>query len=184
MGLQGHSFGGFETLTIISRTKLFAAAQESAGYTNAISYYNQQTGLTSNRNQYFDIEQGNLGFSPWQKPKLYLDNSPIFHVNNITTPLLIMHNKGDDNVDFHHAVELFISMRRLRKPAWLLQYKDENHMIGRSDKNQLDFTIRQQQFFDHYLRGVPAPKWMTTPGSTDFGADPKETRSTSQPGIK
>jgi dipeptidyl aminopeptidase/acylaminoacyl peptidase len=172
MGLQGHSFGGFETIALIANTNLFAAAQESAGYANAISYYNYKLGYLGgdknggvNRNDYFDIEQGNLGCSPWEQFSIYTENSPIFNVQNINTPLLMMHNKEDDNVPFSQAIELYTSLRRLRKKTWLLQYdkKDEpneGHMISNSRVKQLDFTVRQQQFFNFYLRDIQSSKWI------------------------
>jgi dienelactone hydrolase len=170
MGLQGHSFGGFETVTIITHTNIFAAAQESSGLVNSISYYSQPIGFGSNRNHYFDLEHGSMGCSPWDNPELYIKNSPIFYVHNITTPLMIMHNKADGNVPFAQGIELFTALRRLRKDAWLLQYTGENHIINNRN-NRFDFSIRQQQFFDHYLKGSPMPKWMSIVGNNSFDLD-------------
>jgi dienelactone hydrolase len=160
LGLQGHSFGGEETAMLIAHTNFFAAAQETAGPVNLTSYYSHRIGGSVNRNSYFDKDQGNLRYSPWERPDLYIENSPVFHVENIHTPLLIVHNKGDDNVPPSQGNELFTALRRLQQPVWLLNYKEEGHTIDNLI-NQLDFTIRQQQFFDHYLKGKPAPRWMT-----------------------
>ena len=50
--------------------------------------------------------------------------------------------------------------RRLGKQVILLSYPDEAHHLGRKE-NQKDFQVRMRQFFDHYLKGTPAPLWMT-----------------------
>ncbi len=78
----------------------------------------------------------------------------------MTTPLLIMHNKGDGAMNFSHAIEMYLSMRRIGKPVWMLEYDGEDHSVEDS-MNKLDYTIRMQQFFDHYLKGAPPPVWMT-----------------------
>ncbi len=159
MGLQGHSFGGFETNWIIANSTLFAAAQEGAGPSDMISMYG---GLSHGENSIaspIETAQLRMGTTPWISADLFIENSPIFNVDKITTPLMIMHNKEDNAVPFAQAVEIFTALRRLQKPVWLLQYDGESHTIG-DEKNKLDFTIRQQQFFDHYLKGKPAPVWM------------------------
>jgi hypothetical protein len=78
----------------------------------------------------------------------------------MTTPLLICHNRGDGAILFPQAVELYLAMRRAGKTGWMLEYDNEDHDL-RERPNQLDFTIRMEQFFDHYLKGKPAPAWMT-----------------------
>jgi dienelactone hydrolase len=158
MGLQGHSFGGYQVNYIVSRTNLFAAAQESAGASDFISYYN---GFYREHSAqfYFEYGQGRLGYTLWEKPDLYFQNSPIFKADQVQTPLLIMHNKEDGEVPFQQGIEWFTALRRLGKKVWMLQYDKEHHGIDQP-KNQRDFTIRVAQFFDHYLKGSPAPKWM------------------------
>lgn len=73
--------------------------------------------------------------------------------------MLILHNIADHAVPWPQAVELFTAMRRLGKPCWMLQYDGEDHSLQKT-QNIHDFTIRQMQFWDHYLKGAPAPKWM------------------------
>jgi len=159
MGLQGHSYGGYETNYIITQTNLFSAAQSSAGISNLISEYG---GLGfGGRSLTFMTEAGqlNLGTTPWDSPAVYIRNSPLFYVNNVNTPLLLMHNQKDNAVDFSQSVQMFIALRRLRKPVWLLQYDGEGHAVL-STANKLDFNIRQQQFFNYYLKKDPAPQWL------------------------
>ena len=160
MGLQGHSLGGFETNYIISNCRIFAAAQASSGPTDLVSCYGGVGFGGKSLAELHEVGQLQLRTSPWERPDVYIENSPLFRVEKITTPLLLMHNKGDDAVPFAQAVELFTALRRLRKKVWLLQYDEQDHTLNDQD-SKLDFTIRQQQFFDHYLMKKLPPKWMT-----------------------
>jgi dienelactone hydrolase len=159
MGLQGHSFGGYQVNYLISHSNLFAAAQESSGASDFISYYN---GFYREHSAqfYFETGQGRIGATLWEKPDLFIKNSPIFLADKVQTPLLIMHNKDDGEVPFQQGLEWFTALRRLGKKVWMLQYDKEYHAINQQ-KNKLDFSIRTKQFFDHYLKGIPAPGWMT-----------------------
>jgi dipeptidyl aminopeptidase/acylaminoacyl peptidase len=160
MGLQGHSFGGYITNYLITHNNLFAAAQESAGPADFISGYGAVKKYTGNGMQYlYERGQNNIGVTPWQRQDLYITNSPIFRADKINTPLLILHNEEDNAVPVSQGIELFTALRRLKKPAWLLQYDGEGHMLI-NEQHKLDFSRRQQQFFDHYLKGLPAPEWM------------------------
>lgn len=159
MGLQGHSHGGYLTNYIVSHSTRFAAAQSSAGYSDFISGYGQiGFGDISLQNMQ-EVGGNNLGTTPWNGVDIYVKNSCIFTADRVKTPLLLMHNKGDGVVNFYQSLELFGALRRLRKPVWLLQYDGEDHILG-DYKNVLDFTIRQQQFFDHYLKEIQLPAWM------------------------
>jgi hypothetical protein len=160
MGIQGHSFGGYETNVIATGSTLFKAACEAAGPSNIFTEYGSLRPNGYSNQTSADYGQRNLAVFPWDNPEVFLANSPALHLRKITTPLLIMHNKKDGAISFTHALEMFLGMRRLRKPVWLLEYDGEDHQI-RSKVNQLDYTIRMQQYFDHYLKGKPAPIWMT-----------------------
>ena len=155
MGLQGHSFGGFETNYIVTRTGLFAAAASAAGPSDFVSMY----GI--NNSQYFlELSQVRLGATIWQKPGLYILNSPVFKADKVTTPLLIMHNNADGSVLWPQAEQWYSSLIRLGKKVWLLSYEGEGHIIN-DKKNQLDYSTRLDQFFDYYLKDALPPKWMT-----------------------
>lgn len=166
MGIQGHSFGGGETLYLITHSHLFAAAQAAAStVSNEISAYlgiRQPNGMIEGefRLSHAEIGHDMIGATLWGRPDLYIKASPIFRADKVTTPLLIMHNHGDGATDWGQSIEMYMALRRLQKPVWMLQYDNEDHQIG-DRKKALDFTIRMNQFFDHYLKGAPAPKWMT-----------------------
>jgi hypothetical protein len=163
MAIQGHSFGGHETNAIISQTDLFAAASEVAGYSDHLSAY--LTLVTGDENssieKYHKIDHFNqrMGATPWERPDLFRRNSPVQNADKVTTPLLITHNKKDASVNFRQGLEMYMALRRLGKPCWLLQYDNSGHVL--EDKDALDYTIRLTQYFDHYLKGAPAPQWMT-----------------------
>ncbi|MES2276003.1 MAG: prolyl oligopeptidase family serine peptidase [Bacteroidota bacterium] len=160
MGLSGHSHGGFETNYLITHSNLFAAAVEGAGECDFISGYGGFYGELRSREFQYEIGQNRIGATLWQRPDLFLENSPVLKADQVTTPLLILHNKEDQAVPFSQGVELFTALRRLKKKVWLLQYDNSGHSLG-SFKKDKDFTIRMLQFFDYYLKGAPPPKWMT-----------------------
>ncbi|MHA4811740.1 alpha/beta hydrolase family protein [Flavitalea flava] len=163
MGLAGHSWGGYETNYIITHSHLFVAAAEGAGPSDFIGDYNGIDGVNGigfSKQWVYEVAQSRMGCTLWQNPKLYWENSPIIKANQVTTPLLILHNKGDKAVPWAQGVELFTALRRLGRRAWMLQYDGEDHSLFQ-EKNIKDYTIRLTQFFDHYLKGVSAPLWMT-----------------------
>jgi len=158
LGIQGHSFGGFETNYIVTHTGIFAAACSAAGFCDLISFYGS---IARGSYPMFWAEsiQGRLGVTPWNGEQLYLENSPVLKASAVTTPLLLMHNKGDNIVPFAQAVEFFTALRRLGKTAWLLQYDGSDHFVEGRDQS-LDYTLKMTQFFNHYLRDMQIPNWM------------------------
>lgn len=157
---QGHSWGGYQVAYLATRTNLFAAIESGAPVVNMFSAYG---GIRdwSGRNRSFQYEhtQSRIGKSIWESPLRYLENSPLFTTDKIQTPLLIMHNEEDGAVPFSQGIEFFIALRRLGKEAWLLNYNEADHWPTKV-RDKYDFQIRMAQFFDHYLKGKPMPKWM------------------------
>ena len=163
LGLMGHSFAGWETNYLITHSHLFAAACEAAGVSDQVSAYAQLNyGTWNSRQQFYETDaQGSaygLDVTPWTRPDLYIGNSPIFRIGDITTPLLMMHCAFDSSVPFEQAIELFTGMKRAGKKVWLLQYDNDGHDLN--PEHAKDYTIRMQQFFDHYLKDAAAPHWM------------------------
>jgi dipeptidyl aminopeptidase/acylaminoacyl peptidase len=160
VGISGQSWGGYQTAYIITRTNLFSAAFAGAPVANMTSAYG---GIRweSGRARAFQYErtQSRIGGSLWDMPMRYLENSPLFHADRIQTPLMMMHNDGDGAVPWYQGIEMFVAMRRLGKEAYLINYNNDAHNPTKR-ANQLDIAMRQMQFFDHHLRGMPAPEWM------------------------
>jgi len=160
IGAQGHSWGGYQVAYLATRTNLFAAIESGAPVVNMFSAYGGirwTTGL--NRSFQYEHTQSRIGKSIWEAPLRYIENSPVFTLDKINTPLLIMANDDDGSVPWYQGIEFFIGLRRLQKPAWLLNYNDADHWPTKLRDRQ-DFQIRMSQFFDHYLKGEPMPKWM------------------------
>jgi dipeptidyl aminopeptidase/acylaminoacyl peptidase len=107
----------------------------------------------------YEKTQSRIGGTLWDKPLQFFENSPIFWVPKIKTPLLLMHNDADDAVPWYQSIEFITALRRLDKPAWLLSYNDEAHNLVKRP-NRKDISIRKMQFFDHYLKDAPMPYWM------------------------
>lgn len=159
LGLQGQSFGAYEVNYIITHSHLFAAAVESSGPVDFISGYGSLRGGSGSNQFIYEIYQSRIGATLWEKPDLYIKNSPIFLIDKISTPLLIMHNTADAQVPVQQGYELFTALRRLEKPSWMLQYNNEGHGISKWE-NRKDYAQRLSAFFDHFLKGSPMPKWM------------------------
>ena len=160
IGLQGHSFGGFETNYIIAHSHLFAAAMSASGMTDFVSAYGSIVGDGTSRQRQYELYRDRIGATLWQEPALYMENSPILRADKITTPLLMMANKLDNDVPYEQSIELFTALRRLDKKCWMLQYDGQGHNVFGSEAKK-DLTIRMFQFFNYYLKGEAPPKWMT-----------------------
>ncbi len=160
IGVQGHSWGGYQIAHMVTRTNLFAAAEAGAPVVNMTSAYG---GIrwASGMSRMFQYEhtQSRIGGTLWNAQQTYIVNSPLFYADKVETPLLMMHNDADGAVPWYQGIEYFVALRRLGKPAWMLNYNGEAHGL-QNLHNKRDFSIRMQQFFDHYLMDAPAPVWL------------------------
>lgn len=161
LGLQGQSWGGYQTAYLVTRTdSMFAAAMAGAPVSNMTSAYGGvrwESGVS--RIPQYEKGQSRIGYSLWDSLSLYIENSPIFGANKIQTPLLIMSNDGDGAVPWYQGIELYMALRRLEKPVWLLNYNGDEHNLSKRP-NMIDLSIRMQEFFDHFLKNATAPQWL------------------------
>ena len=161
VGISGHSWGGYQTAYLVTQTNMFRAAEAGAPVSNMTSAYGGirwESG--SSRQSQYEKGQTRIGGTLWEKFDKYIDNSPLFQVPKIQTPLLIMHNDDDGAVPWQQGIEFYSALKRLNKPVWLLNYNGEKHGLTQR-KNRKDFAKRLYQYFDHYLKDAPAPAWMT-----------------------
>ena len=161
MGLQGQSWGGIQVAQVITMTKLFKAAWAGAPVANMTSAYGGirwESGV--NRQFQYEKSQSRIGATLWEKPNLYIENSPLFHLPKVTTPLVIMANDADGAVPWYQGIEMFTAMRRLNKKVWMLTYNGEAHNLVER-RNRKDIQVREQQFFDWLLKDEVPPKWIT-----------------------
>ncbi|MDZ4714917.1 MAG: prolyl oligopeptidase family serine peptidase [Cytophagales bacterium] len=160
IGIQGHSWGGYQTAYLITRTDLFKAAEAGAIVANMTSAYGGiRWGSGLSRMFQYEHSQSRIGGTLWEKPLHYIENSPLFFADKIKTPLLLLHNDADDAVPWYQGIEMYLAMRRLNKPVWMLNYNGEPHWPVKRE-NRMDFQIRMKQFFDFYLKGAAQPDWM------------------------
>ena len=162
VGLIGHSWGGYQTTYFVTQDDLFASAVAGAPLTNLMSMYLSfywNSGGTDAR--IFEISQGRMQVPWWEDWDSYEANSPIHHIQNMETPLLMMFGTNDGAVEYNQGVEFYNAARRLGKQMVMLSYDGENHGLAR-EPNQLDYQRRIMQWFGHYLKGEPAPDWIST----------------------
>ena len=160
LGIQGHSWGGYQTAYIITQSHLFSAAMAGAPVANMTSAYGGiRWGSGINRAGQYESGQSRIGKPVIDAPELYIKNSPLFWLDRVTTPLFILADDMDDAVPWYQGIELFVGMRRLGKEAYLIDYNNDLHSPA-SRANQRDIAMRMQQFFDNKLKGAPAPDWM------------------------
>lgn len=160
IGAQGHSWGGYQVAHLATKTDIFAAIESGAPVVNMISAYGGIRWWTGLSRQFqYEHTQSRIGGTPWEYPMRYIENSPIFNIDKINTPILIMHNDADGHVPWYQGIEFFTALRRLGKTSWFLNYNEEPHWPLKM-QHRKDFNIRMAQFFDHYLKGEAKPKWM------------------------
>ncbi|MBI4906789.1 MAG: S9 family peptidase [Acidobacteria bacterium] len=160
VGIQGHSWGGYQIAYMVTQTNRFKAAAAGAVVANMISAYDGirwGTGLP--RQFQYERSQSRIGGSIWQYPTRFMENSPIFWADRVQTPLLMVHNDGDDAVPWYQGIEYFLALRRLGREVYMFNYNGEPHGLRRRP-NQKDYTMRMQQFFDYHLKGAAKPEWM------------------------
>jgi dipeptidyl aminopeptidase/acylaminoacyl peptidase len=172
MAIQGQSWGGYQVAYLVTKTNMFKAAGAGAPVANMTSAYGGiRWGAGINRQFQYEKTQSRIGATLWQRPDLYIKNSPLFAADKINTPLLLMHNDADGSVPWYQGIEFFTALRRLGKKVWLLQYNGEDHNLVER-RNRKDLSVRLGQFFDYYLKGARPAKWIKDGlPATDKGRD-------------
>jgi len=154
IGVMGHSGGGYSTLALISQSKRFAAAAELSGWGNYIGLYGAMN-LDGSGIGYTQAES-HMGGQPWEFPLRYLENSPLFRLDRVGTPLLMVQGSQDADVASFLADEVFVGLRRLEKPVSYVRYAGESHVPRDwSYANQIDLANRMTDWFDRYLKKSP-----------------------------
>lgn len=161
IGLHGHSWSGYLTAHVITQTDIFAAAIGGAPVGNMTSAYGGiRWGSGLARQFQYEQTQSRLGVSMWENLAPYIENSPVFFADRINTPLMIQHGDADDAVPWYQSIELYLALRRMGKDSVFLHYYNEPHHLQKF-ANKLDYAIKMKEYMDHYLKGVPAAKWIT-----------------------
>jgi dipeptidyl aminopeptidase/acylaminoacyl peptidase len=160
IGVAGHSWGAYQIAYMITKTKRFRAAEAGAAVDDMISAYGgirEGEGLV--REFQYEVSQSRIGAPPWDRTDLYLENSPLFGIRNVTTPYLSIANDADDAVPWQQGIEFNTALRRLNKEAYMFEFDGELHNL-RGREQQKFWTVHLDEFFDYYLKGAPEPAWM------------------------
>ena len=160
VGITGQSWGGYQSAYLITVTNMFAAAVPNATVVNMTSAYGGirwQSGLA--RTFQYEHTQSRIGGSLWQYPERYVENSPLFRLDRVTTPVLFMANDNDGAVPWYQGIEFYVAMRRLQKEAYMVVYNGDEHNPTKR-ANQKDIDKKMQEFFAVKLQGADAPSWM------------------------
>ncbi len=161
VGLIGHSWGGYQTAFAATVSDRFAAAVAGAPLTELISMYLSiywNSGSTDAR--IFEISQGRMEVPPWEDLESYMANSPVFNIQKMQTPLLVAFGTEDGAVDWDQGIVMYNAARRAGKDMVMLVYEGENHSLAK-EPNQIDYHNRILEWFGYYLKGDPAPGWIT-----------------------
>jgi len=159
IGIQGHSFGGYETSFLLTKSDVFSCAIVGSGVSNFTANYPVMRSNGISTMFKYEADQYRMGSSLYDNIDGYIKNSTLFSAKNIKTPTLIFHNDNDRAVPYQEGQSLFFALRRLGKQAWLVNYKKEGHTLEDA-ANKKDWTLKMQQYFDYYLKGADRPNWM------------------------
>ena len=160
IGIQGHSWGGYQISYLVTRTDMFRAVEAGASVVDMVSAYGGiRWGTGMSRAFQYERTQSRIGAPPWLRSLQFIENSPIFWVEKVNTPYLTMANDDDDAVPWYQGIEFFTALRRLGKEAYMFNFNGEKHGL-RERENMKYWTVHMAEFFDHYLLGAPIPQWM------------------------
>lgn len=153
LAVAGHSYGGYSVLSLLVETGRFKAAAELDGLADLVGDYGEMSADGSAFGVALDERgQGLMGETPWEDPYRYVENSPIFYLNRVTTPLLLVHGAKDETVAPFLGDEIFVALRRLGKEARYVKYEDEDHSpLEWSYPDQADLCRRLIAWFDVHL---------------------------------
>jgi len=161
VGLIGHSWGGYQAAFIPTQTDIFATSVSGAPITDFLSF----PGVIHWRPGFpefghWETGQARMDVPPWEDFEAHVRNSPVAHIQDLHTPILMMQGDDDGTVDFRQGVEYYDYARRAGKELVFLVYPGEDHGLRRKE-DQVDYHRRILQWFGHYLKGEPAADWIT-----------------------
>jgi hypothetical protein len=164
IGMAGHSYGGYEVNALVTHSNIFRAVESGASDSDLPSLYGGFWQSGDVQQSYYEKGQGRIGATPWERPDLYVENSPLFSIGNVHTPYLRIQDDQDGFVPYGQGVEFFTALRRAGKEAYMFTFIGENHGLAKTETKNY-WTVHLDEFFDYYLQGAPRPEWMNHNGS-------------------
>ena len=155
LGVWGSSYGGYSALALLVQTARFKAGATDSGFSNLVSLYGWMAERSNEPTwqDWAEISQGRMGGTPWKYRERYLENSPLFYLDRVKTPVLIIQGADDPGGRDYYSNEIFMNLRRLGKDATYLKYKGAGHTIGSFNyPEQVDALQRMLAWFDSHLK--------------------------------
>lgn len=160
LACASHSWSAKLGAYLFTHSKSFGAMSISEGFLYANMINVALSIHMDGQSKLEDVEEGFQFGNLWENKDSWLDQTTVLHINKAESPLLLFCNKESSEEYQDQTLQFFTASRRLEKKVWWLKYDKGGHTL--SDLNeQKDYTIRCTQFFDHYLKEAPAPRWMT-----------------------
>jgi dipeptidyl aminopeptidase/acylaminoacyl peptidase len=167
VGIKGQSFGGFSTAAVLSEASdRFRAGVASSGIYDWTAIYGVpamedllsfDTGGAAGEIKMIEDGQIRLGKPPWIAIEAYRRNSPVYRVEHINSPLLLISGDLDGGgTGLPGALRMFDALRRAGKDAALVRYWGEGHVLT-SAADIRDQVRRMLSWFDAYVKN-PAPE--------------------------
>lgn len=141
MFAYGWSYGGYMACWIATQTDRFKAICAGASVTNMVSAYGTSDITIDDEYEY--------GSQPWADSEQLINRSPLKYVQNITTPIMLMHGEKDQRVSVTQSEEFYIALKRLEKEVVMVKYPGESHIPSRP-VHKLDRFKRIICWFDYY----------------------------------
>lgn len=162
VGHVGHSQGGYEAAYLATHSTLFATTIVGSGITDMYSFAGQlHWSGGSAEFDHWETGQFRMQVAPWEDPKAMIDNSPLARVNQMAAKsMLIEVGSVDGTVDPRQGSLFYNYARRAGKFVVMLTYPGEAHGLAKRE-NQRDYQNRILEWFGHFLKGEPAPRWIT-----------------------
>jgi dipeptidyl aminopeptidase/acylaminoacyl peptidase len=147
LGVTGGSYGGFMTNWIVSHNNRFKAAATLRSISNWISFYG-----VSDIGYFFT--EWEIGTDVLKDPEKLWHHSPLKYVNNIETPLLILHGELDYRCPVEQAEQLFVALKHQDKETRFVRFPESNHELSRSGPPHLRFARLEELtgWFGKYLK--------------------------------
>jgi len=147
LGVTGGSYGGFMTNWIVGHTNRFKAAVTLRSISNFVSDEGTRDGAFGHADDF--------GGDLFHRFDVYWDRSPLKYVQNVTTPILILHSDNDYRVPLEQGEQWFRALRHLGKTAEIVMFPRENHNLTRTGepRHLVESLDWQTYWFDRYLNG-------------------------------
>lgn len=145
VGCMGASYGGFMTMYLSTQTDFFSAHISHAGISSISSYWGE--GYWG----YLYSQVASANSFPWNNKELYVEQSPLFHADKVSSPILLLHGNSDTNVPPGESRQFYTALKLLKKDVELIEIDKQDHHI-KDYKKRLLWQKTILAYFDKNLK--------------------------------